>query len=281
MKALLFLFLCVSFLASGQSYKLMSYNIRYATAADGVNDWSNRKEKVFDVIRKYDPDILGVQEALHQQLNDLITNLSEYTYVGVGRDDGKNAGEFSAILYKKEKFKNLDDSTFWLSTTPDVPGSKSWDAAITRVASWIKIKDTKEDKIFFVMNTHFDHIGTAARQQSALIIKDQITKLTGENPAIVMGDFNCLREDPPYQVMIGKEGRQLYDPAPDNAPGTFCSFVVNSIPCRAIDYIFHTEEWRKETYEAIQDNDGKHYPSDHLPVMVELTLKPKSKQKSK
>ncbi|HYF70853.1 MAG TPA: endonuclease/exonuclease/phosphatase family protein [Ohtaekwangia sp.] len=281
MKTLVFIFLCVSFLASGQSYKLMSYNIRYATAADGVNDWENRKEKVYNLIQRYDPDIIGVQEALHQQLNDLMTNLPDYSYVGVGREDGKKAGEFSAILYKKEKFKNLEDDTFWLSTTPDVPGSKSWDAALTRVASWIKVRDTKNNQVFFVINTHFDHVGAEARKQSAVLIKDQITKLTGDSPAVVMGDFNCLREDSPYQVMINKEGRQLYDPAPENAPGTFCSFGVNSIPCRAIDYIFHTAEWSKENYEVIQDNDGKYYPSDHLPVMVELKLKSKNKRKNK
>jgi endonuclease/exonuclease/phosphatase family metal-dependent hydrolase len=254
-----------------QSLKVMTYNIRYDTPVDSVNQWGKRTSKVYALIRKYDPDILGIQEALHNQVTDLVGNLGEYAYIGVGRDDGKTSGEYSAILYKKNKFTIAKEGTFWLSPTPTVAGSKGWDAAITRVATWAIMKDNKSGKTFFMLNTHFDHIGKEARRQSALLIKARGAELAGGLPAIVTGDLNCMREDPPYQAITGSEGLLLTDPATVPAPGTFCSFKVNSISCRPIDYVLHTAQWKASGYQVITDNDGKYYPSDHLPVMVQLT----------
>lgn len=256
-----------------QEIKVMTYNIRYDTPADSVNQWSRRASKVYALISKYNPDVFGVQEAVHGQVMDLAQNLPQYNYIGVGRDDGKTKGEYSAIFYKKEKFTVIDQNTFWLSENPQIPGSKSWDASITRVATWAKIKDVKTGKVIFMLNTHFDHIGKEARRQSAILIKKQIEILSSNLPTIVTGDFNCLRSDPPYKEMIAESGVQLYDPAPESFPGTFCSFKVNSITCRAIDYILHTSGWTPSNYIVPADNDGKYYPSDHLPVAVTLTLK--------
>ncbi len=269
----LFLFaflLMINHSMQGQSIKVMTYNIRLDTEKDGVNAWPKRKHKVFELIKKYDPDILGVQEALHHQLQDLVANLSGYTYVGVGRDDGKEAGEYSAILLKNEKFEIKDNGTFWLSETPDVPGSKSWDAAITRVASWAKLFDKKLSKEFLIVNTHFDHIGKEARRNSAQLIKDRITSIRESLPVVLTGDFNCTRNEPPYKVVMNSENLKLIDPAPSNPSGTFCSFEVGSMECNAIDYIFITPEWKATNYTVIKDNDGKYYPSDHLPVLVEV-----------
>jgi endonuclease/exonuclease/phosphatase family metal-dependent hydrolase len=271
------LFICIlislSFPASAQSLKVMSYNIRYATESDGINAWSKRKDRVYALLQKYDPDIIGIQEGLALQLDDIIRAMPEYGYVGVGREDGKKAGEFSAILYKKDKYQVVDQSTFWLSEQPDQAGSKSWDAALTRVATWARFKEIKSGKLFFVLNTHFDHVGKDARLQSARLIKEKLPTLAADLPVIVTGDFNHQRNDPPYPVMVRKDKLQLMDPAPDNAPGTFCSFAVDSIPCVGIDYIYHSAHWNSSNYAVIQDHDGSNYPSDHLPVMVEMSLR--------
>lgn len=256
-----------------QTIKVMTYNIRYDAPSDGVNQWPKRTHKVYDLIKKHDPDLIGLQEVLHNQLTDLIQNLPAYSYIGVGRDDGKTKGEYSAILYKKARFKALDQNTFWLSETPAVPGSKSWDAAITRVASWGTFRDLKSNKQFLMINTHFDHIGVESRKNSAALLKKKAGEIAKDFPLIITGDFNCTRDDGPYQTIMNPKDVKLMDPAPENPPGTFCSFTVNSIECKAIDYIFHSEEWKSDAYQVITDNDGKYYPSDHLPVAVELTLK--------
>lgn len=273
MKKILFLFvLLAAFACNAQDVRVMSYNIRFDNPADSINAWPNRKEKVFALLKKYDPDALGVQEALKHQLDDITKALPGYAYIGVGRDDGKTTGEYSAILYKKEKLSVLDQNTYWLSTTPDVPGSKNWDAAITRIVTWGKFRDQKSGKEFLLINTHFDHIGTEARRNSARMIKERLDKNT-ELPVILTGDFNCTREDPPYPILTADTGLRLIDPAPPQPPGTFCNFGVNSMECRPIDYIFHSGQWKSRDYQVITDNDGKNYPSDHLPVMVELALK--------
>ena len=263
----------ISLLCPGQSIKVMTYNIRYDTPVDSINQWPKRSHKVFALVRKYDPDILGVQEAVHHQVVDLVQNLPEYGYVGVGRDDGKTKGEYSAILYKKDRFKVIKESTFWLSETPDVAGSKSWDAAITRVASWAILEDSRTGKEFLSINTHFDHIGKEARTKSAALLKDKAGVLAQNLPLILTGDFNCTRDEPPYAAIRDPHGVQLLDPAPATPPGTYCSFKVNSILCKAIDYIFYTPQWKPSGYTVLEDNDGQFYPSDHLPVITTLLLK--------
>lgn len=253
--------------------KVMTYNIRYDTPVDSVNQWPKRTEKVYALIRKYDPDILGIQEAIHHQVMDLVQNLPEYAFVGVGRDDGKTKGEYSAILYKKDRLSIVRQNTFWLSETPKVAGSKNWDAAITRVATWATMKDSKSGKDFFILNTHFDHIGKEARKHSASIIKEKVAALAGGLPSIITGDFNCTPDDQPYETIMAPKIIVLRDPAPVPRVGTSCGFKVGGTKCRTIDYIFHTAEWMASNYTVIQDNDGKYYPSDHLPVITRLELK--------
>jgi len=273
-KKILFAFICIAGLPCfAQSVRVMTYNIRLDLASDGVNQWGHRKTRVTDLIKKYDPDVFGVQEALPQQMEDLVKSLSSYSHIGVGRDDGKAKGEFSAIFFKKDKLELIDQNTFWLSETPEIPGSKSWDAAITRVATWGKFKDKKTRKEFVVVNTHFDHIGKEARRKSAELIKLKAEQLAQKLPLIVSGDFNCTREESPYATMMDDSGIPLNDPATTPAPGTFCGFEVNAIECKPIDYIFHSRQWTAKDYKVITDHDGKYYPSDHLPVMVNLQIK--------
>jgi len=270
-KLFLLLFLLIETAVFAQSIKVMTYNIRLDHVSDGINQWPNRKTRVFDLIKKYNPDIFGVQEALPNQMEELAKNLPGYSYIGVGRDDGKSKGEFSALFYKKDSYKLVDQNTFWLSETPEIPGSKNWDAAITRIATWGKFVDLKTSKEFVVMNTHFDHIGKEARRKSAELLISKVSEIAKNLPFIIIGDFNCTREEPPYNVMLSASAVKLIDPAPKPAPGTFCGFEVNAIECRAIDYIFHSQHWKSKNYSAITDHEGKFYPSDHLPVIVELT----------
>jgi len=268
------LFLLMSSLAFTQSVKVMSYNIRFDNPADGVNAWPNRIEKVAALIRKYNPDIIGVQEALHHQLHDLIRVLPDYSFIGVGRDDGKEAGEYSAILYKHGRFGLLSNHTHWLSETPEVPGSKSWDAAITRIVTTARFYDKALKREFGIFNTHFDHVGKEARAHSAQQLLNLVTDARTKNenlPIVLTGDFNCERNEAPYEVLTKNE--LLHDTRPANdQTGTFCEFEVGSIECRAIDYIFHTKEWILRGYKVIEDHDGKYYPSDHLPVLAEFEL---------
>lgn len=273
-KLFVLLILLVVSSATAQPVKVMTYNIRYDNPGDGPNQWNSRKEKVFALIRKYDPDIFGVQEALYHQLTDIREALNDYEFFGVGRDDGKQKGEHSAIFIRKNRFRVVEQSTFWLSETPDVPGSKSWDAAITRVVTWGKLRDRRSRTSFFMVNTHFDHIGKESRRQSAALLKDSVAVMARSLPVVITGDFNFTRDQPPYPVMMDPGDVRLIDTAPSGREvGTACGFQVDARPCTAIDYIFHTDEWTSDDYQVIQDNDGKYYPSDHLPVMVTLSLR--------
>jgi endonuclease/exonuclease/phosphatase family metal-dependent hydrolase len=274
----------------GNSYsqvlKVMSYNLRLDTPYDSVNQWPNRTDKVVALITKYNPDIIGVQEALHHQLQDLLKKLPEYSYCGVGRDDGKEQGEYSAILFRNSRFGLLGSQTKWLSETMDIPGSKSWDAAITRIFTYARLFDRETKKEFVMANTHFDHIGKTARFMSSMAIKAYFAGMEGganidntgariEIPIIVSGDFNSEPTEEPYLNMINEEMKDFifYDSRPaTSTAGTFCGFKVGGIPCKTIDFIFHTKEWVARNYQVITDNDGTYYPSDHLPVLVDFDL---------
>lgn len=270
---------------SAQSVKVMTYNLRLDTPDDGVNQWPRRTDKVVALITKYNPDIIGVQEALHHQLQDLLRLLPEYSYCGVGRDDGKEKGEYSAILFRNSRFGLLDSKTHWLSETTDIPGSKSWDAAITRVFTTARFFDRETKKEFVMVNTHFDHIGKTARLMSSTIIKSYLAGMEGganldntgsriEIPMIVSGDFNSEPTEESYKMMVNEEiSLVLYDSRPaSSTAGTFCGFKVGGMPCKTIDFIFHTKQWVARNYQVITDHDGTYYPSDHLPVLVEFDL---------
>lgn len=268
---------CVINGAVSQSLKVMTYNIRYSTANDGVNAWSNRKEKVFDLIRKNSPDAFGVQEALHEQMQDLASALPEYTYVGVGRDDGKEKGEYTAIFYKKSRLKVVNSRSFWLSETPEIPGSMGWDAAITRMATVCTFEDKVTQKSFRMFTSHFDHVGKEAQRNSAAFLSGSVvgSSINEPMPALVCGDFNVEPTEEAYKSFFRGKSPDLFDARPvENMNGTFCGFEKGKMECRIIDYVFHTAEWKVESFEVLQDNDGKYYPSDHLPVLVTLALKP-------
>jgi endonuclease/exonuclease/phosphatase family metal-dependent hydrolase len=265
------------FTTQGQTLKVMTYNLRLDTPDDGINQWPKRTDKVVALITKYNPDIIGVQEALHHQLQDLLRLLPGYSYCGVGRDDGKEKGEYSAILFRNNRFGLLDTKTHWLSETMDVPGSKSWDAAITRVFTTARFFDRDTKKEFLMINTHFDHIGKVARENSSKLIKKYLEGVKNDGselPVIVSGDFNSEPTEEAYLTMVAAQDKfLLLDSKPaGSTAGTFCGFKVGGIPCKTIDFIFHTKEWVARNYQVITDNDGTYYPSDHLPVLADFDL---------
>ena len=198
---ILILFSCF-FVSAQTEIKVMSYNIRLDVKSDGENQWEKRKDKVAGLMNYYEPDFIGGQEVQHHQLTYLLENLKGYNYIGVGRDDGKEAGEYSCIFYKKDKFNVLQQSTFWLSPTPDTV-SKGWDAAIVRVCTYGLFKNKKTKQLFWVFNTHFDHVGKVARLESAKLIIKKMQELNTKNyPIIFSGDFNSRPEAEPSNIFL-------------------------------------------------------------------------------
>src|SRR6478609_7164377 len=180
---------------------IMTFNIRYDNPGDGSNSWQFRKENAMNMIRFYDIDILGMQEVLVNQLKDMTNGLPKYVAIGVGREDGKEKGEYSPILYNKDKFTLIKSGYFWLSQTPEKP-SKGWDAACERIATWVQLKDKTTGKKLFVLNTHFDHIGEVARRESVNLIKTKIAQLSEGLPQIMMGDLNAKPDSSVIQSLL-------------------------------------------------------------------------------
>lgn len=250
--------------------KIMTYNIRYNNAGDGENAWPLRKDKVKDILVKADCDVYCFQEALHGQVKDLMEMLPGYTAYGKGRDNGKKAGEYSVIFVRKNRFNVYKQGQFWLSPTPEKPGSKGWDAAITRICTWIKLQDTQTGKDFLLFNTHFDHRGKIARYESAKLILQRADSLGKDLPFILAGDLNVRPETDVYRTLRSK----LEDCAQSKKalPYTYCGFSVVSTECSRIDYIMVKGVTGTADYEVINTNDGRNYPSDHLPVSVKIVL---------
>jgi endonuclease/exonuclease/phosphatase family metal-dependent hydrolase len=187
----------------------MTFNIRLDTPVDSMNNWKYRRENAARMIRFYDADLLGTQEVLHNQLQDLLALLPEYGFAGVGRKDGKYEGEYSALFYRKSRFELLKTGNFWLSQTPEVPGSMGWDAACERMVTWGIFKDRETGKKFAAFNTHFDHKGKLARLNSALLLKERTGQIAGNLPVILTGDFNTTEGSEPIQALL--EGGKLKD----------------------------------------------------------------------
>ncbi|UCE21812.1 MAG: endonuclease/exonuclease/phosphatase family protein [Candidatus Aminicenantes bacterium] len=259
---------------------IVSFNIRYDNPGDRENAWINRKDMAAETIRFHGIDIAGLQEALHSQVEDLEARLSEYGWFGVGRDDGQRQGEYTPIFYLKSRFKVLDQSTFWLSETPEVPGKLGWDAVCPRIVTWGKFKDRSTGKVLFVFNTHFDHVGEVARSQSADLILLKIEELAGSYPVVLTGDFNCTIDDAPYSILISKrEGRHsladthnISRTIPYGSTQTFNGFNNELRPDFRIDFIFVCNISQVFRYGVISERWDGRFVSDHYPVMAEMSL---------
>lgn len=252
-----------------QDFTVMTYNIRYDNQWDTINSWEKRKAGVFKVIEESGADIFGVQEALHNQIKDLQQALSDFEYVGVGRDDGKTKGEYSAIFFNKDKFELLNEGTFWLSETPEKP-SVGWDASMERICTWANLKHRKTAKVFWVFNTHYDHIGTKARENSSVLIMDKIEELSNENdPVILMGDLNAEALEKSITI-LSSEFNDIRKSSSDirvYKMGTFNGFQKKFV-AKTIDYIFTKNVFPKSYYQIFDTMFNGSYPSDHFPVVL-------------
>lgn len=257
------------------SFRLMTYNIRFDNPNDGLNAWSYRKGHVAQMVKFYEIDLLGVQEALNHQLHDIIGMLDGYEYVGVGRDDGDTLGEYSAIIYRTQRFDLFFSKTFWLSETPDTP-SLGWDAACKRVCTWAIFKDRYSSKTFAMFNTHFDHVGKVARQSSAKLLLNRITAIADNLPVLITGDFNMLPTDSTF-AMIASGYADTYNLSPIGhygPVGTWNGFDYNSPLSDRIDYCFvDSSKIDILRHAHIDDAFRQRFPSDHLPVFVEMRVR--------
>ncbi|MBD3236584.1 MAG: endonuclease [Candidatus Eisenbacteria bacterium] len=275
--------------------RVMSFNIRYGSAADGENAWPQRREMVVETILRFDPDLLGLQECLAEQADDLQAALSGYAFFGAGRDDGQRAGEMCAILYRRARFEELAGGHFWLSETPSRPGSRGWDAACPRMVSWVRLAERGRAAggALCFLNTHFDHRGSRARREAALLLRERLGDLCGSCAVIVTGDFNApadAGESAPYRILLGEVGsraeraprdaraprvlrplidtyRALHPLAPGE--GTYHGFRGERFGAR-IDWILATPDLHPLEAAIVSRGQAGRYPSDHFPVTAVL-----------
>ena len=284
MKKLVFLFLLVAiFVPSVQSQYLnvATYNLRNENQTDSLqgNAWSKRCPVVCELVRYHDFDLWGAQEVLHSQLMDLLKGLSEYNYVGAGRDDGKTRGEYSPVFYKKDRFTCLKSGHFWLSPITDKP-NKGWDAAYLRICTWVRFQETGTNRIFWFFNLHLDNEGVIARKESVKLVLGKINEMCGTEPVILTGDFNVDQHDESY-ALVQTSGRLTDTFEKANIryalAGTFNDYNPNDHSDSRIDHIFVSSEFDVIRYgiltDSYRDSTSIRLPSDHFPVKAEIKLK--------
>lgn len=258
---------------------LMTFNVRNDNPEDSLNNWKYRKDFAANMIRFYDIDVLGTQEVLNNQLNDLLSALPQYTYAGVGRLDGKKAGEYSAILYKKDKFDLLDSGNFWLSENPSAAGVKGWDAACERIVTWVILKEKKTEKKFAFINTHFDHVGKIARRESAKLLLSRVDEIAKGLPFFVSGDFNSTPQSEVLTILTDKNRTNHLIDSRSIAPLIYGPAWTNhsfgEVPMekrRIIDYIFVNNKVKVEVVAVIAERLNNLYVSDHNPVLLKASF---------
>ena len=259
------------------SFRVMSFNIRYNNPDDGEDAWPNRKDMVAGVIRFHDADFAGLQEALLGQIEDLEARLPQYAWIGVGRTDGVSEGEFTPIFYRPDRFELLEHDTFWLSESPEVPGSKSWDAALERIATWGLFRDRGTGGRFILLNTHFDHIGQEARRESAELILTQLDEIAADLPTVVTGDFNATDDSEPYRVLTnadtGLRDALSVTQQPHYGPTSSWSGFEAVAEDRRIDFVFVSDDVDVLRHGILSETVDGRFPSDHLPVLAEVAVR--------
>jgi endonuclease/exonuclease/phosphatase family metal-dependent hydrolase len=260
-----------------ESVRVMTFNIRYGTAPDGEHAWPLRRDLAFRAIREFAPAVLGVQEALRFQLDEIAAELPHYGEIGVGRDDGERAGEYSAILYDTRRLAPLETGTFWLSDTPHVPGSMTWGNRVSRLVTWARFRDHALNATYYVFNTHWDHESQPARERSATLLLDRMRSRTAaDDPVLLLGDFNAGLDNPAFRALLADPGMPLHDTfrvAQPQAPesGTYHAFRDDRSGAR-IDIILASPHWRTRAADIVHLRDGNRYPSDHYPVTAIVQL---------
>jgi endonuclease/exonuclease/phosphatase family metal-dependent hydrolase len=259
--------------AQSDSINVATYNLRYDNPGDGANAWPNRREAVKALIRYHEFDLFGTQELLAHQIADL-ESLGEYAHVGAGRDDGKSAGEHSAIFFRKGRFTVQRHGDFWLSETPDRP-SLGWDAkCCNRIASWAQFRDERTGKSFFMFSIHFDHEGVVARRESAKLLLKKIEEIAGDHPVICVGDFNATPDSEPIATMQRalRDARSISAAPPYGPLETFNAFRVDTPAAQRLDYIFVSSGVKVLRYAVLTDSIDARFPSDHFPVLARISL---------
>jgi endonuclease/exonuclease/phosphatase family metal-dependent hydrolase len=275
--------LMISFSSPAQETGLLSamtWNIRLDTDSDGECAWRFRKDGLAAEIMRQQPDVLGVQEALYNQMKFLRKKLKGFKSIGVGRDDGKNGGEFSAVFYNSSVVKAIRSGTFWLSETPDIAGSRGWDAACNRVVTWAEFEVKSSKKRFIFMNTHFDHQGDTARIESAALLIRKAAELSNNNlPVVVAGDFNVTAQHRAYRILtyadneiVLSDSRKRNGVLVSGPDFTFTGFDRNFSPERIIDYLFTTWDVEVISNNITDFRDQWPYLSDHLPVTIQFKI---------
>ena len=254
---------------------VMSFNLRYAAARDGANSWRYRKDTLVNTIKHYEPDVMGVQECLASQSEYIARALPKYHWFGVAREaNGK--GEFSAVFYKKGVLSPIETGNFWISETPDTPGSQSWGTACTRMATWARFRHIKSNRFFYFFNTHLDHVSSEARQEGAKLLVERIGKTAHGHPTVLTGDFNAQAEtSAPWQILVegGMADAWLSvaeRAGPETTVSNFGSFT--DLPGHRIDWILTRGQFEVRYCETVLYNESGRYPSDHFPVFARLVL---------
>ena len=267
--------------ADAEPLRVMSFNLRLDTPKDGANAWPHRRDWVASLLRYHAPDALGVQEAFAHMLRELDERLPGYARVGVGRTDGREGGEFSAILYRTDRLEALESGTFWLSPTPEVPGSMGWDAAFERVATWARFRDRRTGCRFLHLNTHLDHRGEEARRESARLIRRRLAELADGLPIVVTGDLNTRPETVPYRLFTADTLAGAVPPLRDafhasrgghyGPTSTWTAFTAID-PGRRIDFVLVSGEVDVRMHAILPDAWDGRFPSDHLPVAADVGI---------
>ncbi len=263
---------------AADSLNVMSFNIRYGTARDGDNAWELRRSALIEAIEAFRPDVLGVQEALHFQLDELVVAMPRYQRIGMGRTDGVEAGEYAAILIDRSRLEVLEESTFWFSDTPSVPGSTSWGNDITRICTWARLRDRASGRSFYAYNVHWDHRSQPSRERSgALLLQTIIGRGFGEDPVLVTGDFNAGETNPAFRQLLESPEALLVDTFRLIHPmvgevGTFNGFE-GTTSGEKIDAVLASGGWEVVAAQIDRAARQGRYPSDHFPVTATLTLR--------
>ncbi|SMO53034.1 endonuclease/exonuclease/phosphatase family protein [Gracilimonas mengyeensis] len=258
----------------GQSYSAATYNIRVSMQSDGGDYWEFRRQRVANQLARLTLDIFGTQEGLEEQIRYLDQKFPDFSYVGVGRDDGEISGEYTAIFYDDTRFNKEKSGTFWLSDTPDEV-STGWDAALPRICTYVLLRDESNDQHLWVFNTHLDHQGEEARLESLKLIHQKIEQLnTADYPVILMGDLNALPDSEPISYLSEKmnDARSITQSEPEGPLGTFNGFDISNPLDRRIDYIFVSDEVQVDNYAVDHEISYSRTPSDHLPVIIEFSI---------
>lgn len=272
---LLFYLFMIPYNVADDEVKVISFNIRYGKADDGSNSWNYRKDILFDFIKKENVDFLGLQEAMMFQIEEILKNCPGYQYVGRTREADGVSGEATPILYKESAYDLMEEGSLWLSESPGVPASKSWDSALPRIFTWARFRRKKDLKNLIVYNTHFDHLGEQARLQSSKVITDHMYQHFRNSDIILLGDFNALEESAPIRYLTGNTTMPLQDayrglhPKREERDMTFYGWNEHKEGTgKRIDYVFYTGS--AVPHEAYVSNYhvDLHYPSDHMPVIV-------------